>query len=58
MYDVHVGDRFKSFKDVHVTVVTIDLDERIKYQYEASGRTRWLDRNDFLEKFPVSVHED
>lgn len=58
MYDVHVGDVFKSEKDKHVTVVQIDIDGRIRYEFIESRVTRWADREDFLERFPIVVHDD
>lgn len=55
MYDIHVGDRFKNDNDTYVTVVLIDADGRIKYEFDGSSAKRWADRDKFLEKFPIAA---
>lgn len=59
MYDIHVGDRFANKEEGEdgfksVTVVEIwPLDNEIRYTYDSSGVSRIVDREEFLEKFPI-----
>lgn len=50
MYDIHVGDKFQNDSGKTVTVVEIDQDGSIKYEFE-SGARRWISREGFLDKF-------
>lgn len=56
MYDIHVGDKFCNIQGgTYVTVIEIDLDGRIKYEFDGSKAHRWADRDVFLTRYPVSA---
>lgn len=58
MYDIHVGDRFaneEGSRGKSVTVLEIDMDGRVRYEYDGSGTKRWADRDVFLTRFPIVV---
>lgn len=62
MYDIHVGDCFANveegedgFKSVTV-IETFPLDNNVKIEYDESGAHRVFDREEFLEKYPIVIH--